>query len=82
MVVALWNISLLIVVELLENEKEAKMNKKYEYKVIERTSLVEAETILNTFGREGWELVGYSSDAVQVMSVIRTYQFIFKREIK
>ena len=82
MVVALWNISVLIVVELLENEKEAKMNKKYEYKVIERTSLVEAETILNMFGREGWELVGYSSDVVQVMSVIRTYQFIFKREIK
>ena len=58
------------------------MNKKYEYKVLERTSLVEAETILNMFGREGWELVGYSSDAVLVMSVIRTYQFIFKREIK
>lgn len=58
------------------------MNKKYEYKVIERTSLVEAETILNMFGREGWELVGYSSDAVHVMSIIRTYQFIFKREIK
>lgn len=58
------------------------MDKKYEYKVIERTSLIEAESILNMFGRAGWELVGYSSDAVQVMSVIRTYQFIFKREIK
>lgn len=58
------------------------MEKKYEYKVIERTSLVEAESILNMYARAGWELVGYSSDAVQVMSVIRTYQFIFKREIK
>lgn len=58
------------------------MNKKYEYKVIERTSLIGAEDILNMYGVAGWELVGYSSDAVQVMSVIRTYQFIFKREIK
>ena len=58
------------------------MNKKYEYKVIERTSLTEAESMLNMYGLAGWELVGYSSDAVQVMSVIRTYQFIFKREIK
>ena len=58
------------------------MNKKYEYKIIERTSLTGAESILNMFGLAGWELVGYSSDAVHVMSVIRTYQFIFKREIK
>ena len=58
------------------------MNKKYEYKVIERTTLTEAESMLNMYGLAGWELVGYSSDAVQVMSVIRTYQFIFKREIK
>lgn len=58
------------------------MEKKYEYKVIERTSLVEAESILNMFGLAGWELVGYSSDAVHVMSVIRTYQFVFKRELK
>lgn len=57
------------------------MNKKYEYKIIERTTLTEAESMLNMYGRAGWELVGYSSDAVQVMSVIRTYQFIFKREI-
>ena len=58
------------------------MNKKYEYKVIERTTLAEAESMLNMYGRAGWELVGYSSDAVHVMSVIRTYQFIFKREIE
>ena len=57
------------------------MNKKYEYKIIERTTLTEAESMLNMYGLAGWELVGYSSDAVQVMSVIRTYQFIFKREI-
>ena len=57
------------------------MNKKYEYKVIERTSLTDVESMLNMYGRCEWELVGYSSDAVQVMSVIRTYQFIFKREI-
>ena len=58
------------------------MNKKYEYKIIERTTLTEAESMLNMYGLAGWELVGYSSDAVLVMSVIRTYQFIFKREIK
>ena len=58
------------------------MNKKYEYKVIERTTLTDAESMLNMYGRVGWELVGYSSDVVHVMSVIRTYQFIFKREIK
>jgi hypothetical protein len=58
------------------------MNKKYEYKVIERTTLTDVESMLNMYGSFGWELVGYSSDAVQVMSVIRTYQFIFKREIK
>lgn len=58
------------------------MNKKYEYKVIERTTLNDVESMLNMYGSTGWELVGYSSDAVQVMSVIRTYQFIFKREIK
>ena len=58
------------------------MNKKYEYKIIERTTLTDAESILNMYGLAGWELVGYSSGAVHVMSVIRTYQFIFKREIK
>lgn len=58
------------------------MNKKYEYRVIQRTSIEGAEDILNMYGMQGWELVGYSSDAVHVMSVIRTYQFIFKREIK
>ena len=58
------------------------MKKKYEYKIIERTTLGGAEDILNMYGVQGWELVGYSSDAVHVMSVIRNYQFIFKREIK
>lgn len=58
------------------------MNKKYEYKIIERTTLGGVEDMLNMYGMQGWELVGYSSDAVHVMSVIRDYQFIFKREIK
>lgn len=57
-------------------------NKKYEYKVIQRTSLDEAENILNTHGVSGWELVGYSSDAVYLSGIIRNYQFILKREIK
>ena len=57
-------------------------NKHYEYRVIQRTSLDGVEDTLNMYGNSGWELVGYSSDAVHVMSVIRTYQFIFKREIK
>ena len=58
------------------------MEKKYEYRVIEKTTLTDAESVLNMYGLLGWELVGYSSDAVHVMSVIRTYQFIFKRELK
>lgn len=43
------------------------MNKKYEYKVIERTTLKEVESMLNMYGSFGWELVGYSSDVVHVM---------------
>jgi hypothetical protein len=56
-------------------------NKQYEYKVIQRTSLDGAEDILNMYGNLGWELVGYSSDAVYANSIIRQYQFILKREI-
>jgi hypothetical protein len=58
------------------------MEKKYEYRVLERTTLTDAESMLNLYGLDGWELVGYSSNAVHVMSVIRTYQFVFKRELK
>lgn len=58
------------------------MEKKYEYRVLERTTLTDAESMLNMYGLDGWELVGYSSTAVHVMSVIRTYQFVFKRELK
>jgi hypothetical protein len=58
------------------------MEKKYEYRVLERTTLTDAESMLNMYGLDGWELVGYSSNAVHVMSVIRTYQFVFKRELK
>ena len=57
-------------------------NKHYSYKVIQRTTLEGVEDLLNTYGMEGWKLVGYSSDAVHVMSVIRTYQFILMREEK
>lgn len=57
-------------------------NKHFSYKVIQRTTLEGAEDILNMYGMQGWKLVGYSSDAVHVMSVIRTYQFILMREEK
>ena len=55
-------------------------NKHFSYKVIQRTTLDGAEDLLNIYGVQGWKLVGYSSDAVHVMSVIRTYQFILMRE--
>lgn len=55
-------------------------NKHFSYKVIQRTTLEDAEDLLNMYGVQGWKLVGYSSDAVHVMSVIRTYQFILMRE--
>lgn len=57
-------------------------NKFFNYKVIQRTTLEGAEDMLNMYGAQGWKLVGYSSDAVHVMSVIRTYQFILMREEK
>ena len=57
-------------------------NKQYEYKVIQRSSLDGAEDELNMYGNLGWELVGYSSDAVYASGLIRHYQFILKREIK
>lgn len=57
-------------------------NKHFSYKVIQRTTLEGAEDILNMYGVQGWKLVGYSSDAVHVMSVIRTYQFILMKEEK
>lgn len=57
-------------------------NKHFSYKVIQRTTLEGVEDILNMYGVQGWKLVGYSADAVHVMSVIRTYQFILMREEK
>ena len=57
-------------------------NKLFNYKVIQRTTLEGAEDILNMYGVQGWKLVGYSSDVVNVMSPIRTYQFILMREEK
>ena len=57
-------------------------NKYFNYKVIQRTSLEGAEGMLNIYGEQGWKLVGYSSDVVNVMSPIRSYQFILMREEK
>ncbi len=57
-------------------------NKHFSYKVIQRTTLEGAEDMLNMYGMLGWKLVGYSSDVVNVMSPIRTYQFILMREEK
>lgn len=57
-------------------------NKLFNYKIIQRTTLEGAEDLLNMYGVQGWKLVGYSSDAVHVMSVIRTYQFILMKEEK
>ena len=57
-------------------------NKHYSYKVIQRTTLEGVEDLLNMYGVLGWKLVGYSSDVVNVMSPIRTYQFILMREDK
>lgn len=57
-------------------------NKLFNYKIIQRPSLEGAEDMLNMYGEQGWKLVGYSSDAVHVISVIRTYQFILMREEK
>ena len=57
-------------------------NKHFTYKVINRRTLDDAEEMLNRYGAQGWKLVGYSSDAVHVMSVVRTYQFILMREEK
>lgn len=57
-------------------------NKHFSYKVINKTTLEGAEDMLNRYGAQGWKLVGYSSDAVLVMGVTRTYQFILMREEK
>lgn len=57
-------------------------NKLFNYKVIQRTTLEGAEDILNMYGMQGWKLVGYSPDVVNVMSPIRTYQFILMKEGK
>lgn len=58
------------------------MEKQYEYKVLQRTTLDGAQDMLNMYGKDGWDLVGYSSDVVHINSAIRTYQFILKKEKK
>ncbi len=57
-------------------------NEHFVYKLIQRTTLEGVEDMLNMYGMQGWKLVGYSSDVVNVMSPIRTYQFILMREEK
>lgn len=60
------------------------MNKTYEYKILDRAKFnnVETEKMLNKFGEEGWELVGYSSVAPVTPggSLMLWHYFIFKRE--
>ena len=57
-------------------------NKHFTYKVINRRTLDDAEDMLNSYGAQGWKLVGYSSDVVYGMRLVRTYQFILMREEK
>ena len=58
------------------------MNKKYEYKTFGREYNAETERMLNKFGEEGWELVGYSSDCPVTPngSIMPWHHFVFKRE--
>lgn len=61
------------------------MNKTYEYKIFGRENFnSETEKMLNKFGEEGWELVGYSSVAPVTPggSLIPWHHFVFKREKK
>lgn len=61
------------------------MNKTYEYKILGRATFDSGtEKMLNKFGEEGWELVGYSSVAPVTPggSLIPWHHFVFKREKK
>jgi hypothetical protein len=61
------------------------MEKTYEYRIFDRESLnQETEKMLNKFGEQGWELVGYSSVAPVTPggSLMSWHYFIFKREKK
>ena len=61
------------------------MEKTYEYRIFDRESLNrETEKMLNKFGEQGWELVGYSSVAPVTPSgsLMPWHHFIFKREKK
>lgn len=56
---------------------------KFEYKFIDYHDLNnKLEEILNNYGKMGWEVVGYSSDAVFLTEVRRTHHFVLKREKK
>lgn len=58
--------------------------KKFEYKRYSCENLNSISDVhLNKYGKEGWELVGYSSDATIYNGKVFTYHhFILKREIK
>lgn len=58
--------------------------KKYKYKRFSCEHLdFNSDTCLNIFGEEGWELIGYSSDATIYDGKVFTYHhFIFKKEIE
>jgi hypothetical protein len=61
------------------------MNTKYEYKLFSRENFnSETEKMLNKFGEEGWELIGYSTIAPVTPggSLMLWHQFVFKREKK
>lgn len=61
------------------------MEKTYEYRTFDRESLNrETEKMLNKFGEQGWELVGYSAIAPVTPggSLMPWHHFIFKREKK
>lgn len=56
---------------------------KFEYKFIDYHDLnSKLEEILNNYGEMGWEVVGYSSDAIFLTEVRRRHHFVLKREKK
>ena len=57
--------------------------KKFEYKLINYPDFdSELEERFNKYGEFGWEVVGYSSDAIFLTEVRRRHHFVLKREKK
>ena len=57
--------------------------KQFEYKILDREHIDrDTEKMINKFGDEGWELVGYSAIAPVTPggSLMTWHHFIFKRE--